>query len=340
MLPSCAPPGPLLLGILLLMVGNGMRGTLLGIRGKIEGISTSQMSVVMAGLFRRLPAGFAHRAGHDQKVRPCARVCGAGLADLVAADPLRRRAALDRMGGDAADDRLLLPGVYITSESWLNASTSNESRGQAMSAYMIVQMLGIISAQLLMNTADPQDICCSSSLGAGRLLVPADPAVDAARAAVLDPETDELRQAVPRLAAGLRRHLPDGGIFSALFGMASVWGSTKGLTVTEISALLSPRSISAGWCCNIRSAGCRTTATGASSCWAWRFWALSPACHLHDPAGDLGPAAGRRGGGRRCQPDLFRCCWPIPTTSLTPRTWRRPRPNFCSSTASAPWAVR
>ena len=33
---------PLLLGILLLMVGNGMQGTLLGIRGSIEGISTTR----------------------------------------------------------------------------------------------------------------------------------------------------------------------------------------------------------------------------------------------------------------------------------------------------------
>ena len=32
---------PLLLGILLLMVGNGMQGTLLGIRGGIEGIPSA-----------------------------------------------------------------------------------------------------------------------------------------------------------------------------------------------------------------------------------------------------------------------------------------------------------
>ena len=31
---------PLLLGVLLFMVGNGMQGTLLGVRGAIEGIGT------------------------------------------------------------------------------------------------------------------------------------------------------------------------------------------------------------------------------------------------------------------------------------------------------------
>ena len=34
----------LLLGMMLLMIGNGVQGTLLGIRGGIEGFSTSQMS--------------------------------------------------------------------------------------------------------------------------------------------------------------------------------------------------------------------------------------------------------------------------------------------------------
>ena len=38
----------LLLGILLLMLGNGMQGTLLGIRGGIEGFSTTHMSYVMS----------------------------------------------------------------------------------------------------------------------------------------------------------------------------------------------------------------------------------------------------------------------------------------------------
>jgi hypothetical protein len=44
----------LLLGMMLLMLGNGIQGTLLGIRGSIEGFSTAQMSVVMSAYF----AGF------------------------------------------------------------------------------------------------------------------------------------------------------------------------------------------------------------------------------------------------------------------------------------------
>ena len=46
---------------------------------------------------------------------------------------------------------LSFSGVYITAESWLNASSTNETRGQALSAYMIVQMIGIITGQALMS---------------------------------------------------------------------------------------------------------------------------------------------------------------------------------------------
>ena len=45
---------PLLLGVMLLMVGNGIQGTLLGIRGAIEGFSTFEISLVMSAYF----AGF------------------------------------------------------------------------------------------------------------------------------------------------------------------------------------------------------------------------------------------------------------------------------------------
>ena len=44
----------LLLGILLLMVGNGLQGSLIGIRGAIENFSTGELSVITSAYF----AGF------------------------------------------------------------------------------------------------------------------------------------------------------------------------------------------------------------------------------------------------------------------------------------------
>ena len=100
----------LLLGMLLLMLGNGMQGTLLGIRGGIEEFSTFQMSVVMSCYFVGFLFGSTHGAGDDPPGRPCAGLCGARLDDLGGADPLRRGAGLDRLGGAAGADRVFLLG--------------------------------------------------------------------------------------------------------------------------------------------------------------------------------------------------------------------------------------
>ena len=45
---------PLFFGLALIMIGNGLQGTLLGVRGGIEGFSTFEMSFVMSAYF----AGF------------------------------------------------------------------------------------------------------------------------------------------------------------------------------------------------------------------------------------------------------------------------------------------
>ena len=51
MLKVLAQSWPLLLGVMLLMVGNGVQGSLLGIRGALEGFTTFELSVVMSAYF-------------------------------------------------------------------------------------------------------------------------------------------------------------------------------------------------------------------------------------------------------------------------------------------------
>ena len=60
----------LLLGMFLLMLGNGVQGTLLGVRGAIESIPASTMSLVMSAYFigflggSRLAPELIRRVGH------------------------------------------------------------------------------------------------------------------------------------------------------------------------------------------------------------------------------------------------------------------------------------
>ncbi|WP_134678922.1 MFS transporter [Paracoccus ravus] len=230
---------PLLLGILFLMVGNGMQGTLLGIRGAIEGMSTTHMSVVMSSYFggfllgSRIVPDMIQKVGHVRVFAALASMISSVLI-LYAAWPHWIVWAMLRLGIG-----FCFSGVYITAESWLNASARNETRGQALSAYMIVQMLGIIAAQVLMNISDPAGYLLFVipsvlvSLSFLPILLSRQPAPQFST--IQRMTFARLFQVSPLGCIGM---FLMGGVFSAIFGMASVWGSLKGLSVTEISAFV------------------------------------------------------------------------------------------------------
>ena len=122
---------PLLLGVMLLMVGNGMQGTLLGIRGAIEGISTYQMSVVMSAYFfgfllgSRMTPLLIRRVGHVRVFAALGSLISAVLVLYTAAPHWVAWALMRVLIGFS------FSGVYITAESWLNAASTNETRGRS-----------------------------------------------------------------------------------------------------------------------------------------------------------------------------------------------------------------
>lgn len=230
---------PLLLGVMLLMLGNGIQGTLLGIRGKIEGFSAVQMSYVMSAysagflLGSRLAPEMIRSVGHVRVFAALGSMISAILILFPVAPDWMAWAAMRAVIGFA------FAGVYITAESWLNASASNETRGQALSAYMICQMIGIIAAQGLMNLSDPSgfDLFIISSVLVSVAFTPV--LLSASSAPSFERITPmpirKLLQTSPLGCVGL---FLLGGIFSALFGMASVWGSEVGLSVRNISIFI------------------------------------------------------------------------------------------------------
>ena len=131
----------LLLGIMLLMLGNGMQGTLLGIRGEIENFGNFEMSVVMSCYFlgflfgSRMAPEMIRRVGHVRVF--------AALGSMISAVLVMYAVAPNWIAWSLM--RVLIgfsfSGVYITAESWLNDASSNENRGRALSLYLIVQMI-------------------------------------------------------------------------------------------------------------------------------------------------------------------------------------------------------
>ncbi len=139
----------LLLAMMLLQVGNGVQGTIQGIRGALEGFSTWQMSLIMSGYFAGFLGGsliaprLIRRGGHLRVFAALGSLVSAVLILYPSlADPwvwLVLRVAIG----------FCFSGVYVTAESWLNNSASNDMRGQTLSLYVIVQLLGIVAALLV-----------------------------------------------------------------------------------------------------------------------------------------------------------------------------------------------
>lgn len=229
----------LLLGMSLLMVGNGMQGTLLGIRGEIEGFSTLEMSIVMSAYFvgflggSRMAPGMIRRVGHVRVF--------AALASLISAVmiiyPTLTEVWVWTLG------RVLIgfcfSAVYVTAESWLNNAATNENRGQALSLYMIVQTAGIVLSQALLLAADPSgyvlfvipSVLVSIAVTPILLSISPTPAFDTTKPMSLR----ELAGYSPMGCVGM---FLLGGVFSAQFGMASVYGAKAGLSVAQISTFV------------------------------------------------------------------------------------------------------
>ncbi len=226
----------LMLGMLLLMLGNGLQGTLLGVRGSIEEIDPSTMGYVMSAYFigflggSKLAPVLLRKVGHVRVF--------AALASLVSAAFILFAAVVDPIAWLLL--RLVVgfcfSGIYVVAESWLNHSTCNETRGQALSLYLIIQMSGIVLGQLLLNVADPAGynlfvlITVLVSLSFAPILL------STSKAPVHETATplpiSQLIKTSPLASFGT---LLLGGIFAVLFGMAPIYAIERGLSFAQVS---------------------------------------------------------------------------------------------------------
>ena len=230
----------LLLGVLLLMVGNGLQGSLIGIRGSIENFSTGELSIITSAYFvgflfgSRMAPEMIRRVGH---VRVFAALGSFVSAVLILYPTITEPWAwvvLRVIFGFS------FSGVYVTAESWLNAASTNETRGKALSLYMIVQMGGIVASQALLNVDDPAgyvlfvipSVLVSLSFAPILLSVMPTPAFDSTKAMSFR----KLYTTSPTSVVGM---FLMGAVFAAQFGMASIYGTEAGMSVAQISIFIS-----------------------------------------------------------------------------------------------------
>lgn len=240
MLQVLASAWALLLGMYLLMIGNGLQGTLLGLRGAIEGFTTAEMSLVISAYFvgflfaSRAAPWMIQRVGH---VRVFSAL-GSTISAILILYPALAEPWAWMLGRVVIG--FCFCGVYITAESWLNAAADNRNRGKALSLYMVVQMAGIVTAQYVVLLGDVA--------GYVVFIVPSI-LVSLAFAPVLLSTTTvappfertkplamrRLLDASPLACAGMALL---GVVFAAQFGMSAVYGARAGMTEGQITLMV------------------------------------------------------------------------------------------------------
>jgi MFS family permease len=226
----------LLLGIVLIMLGNGMHFTLIGLRGGIEGFSSTELSIVTSGYFLGFLSGarftpvLIQRVGHVRVFAALGSFMSAGLiAFTLLPEPWTWTVLRIIIG-------FCMSGIYVVAESWLNNASTNENRGKMLSAYMLAQTLGIIAAQGLLTLGDAGNaalfigasILVSISFAPILLSVQPAPPVEVAKPGNLK----ELFAASPLGTIGI---FLLGSIYASQSGMGAVFGSEIGLSANQIS---------------------------------------------------------------------------------------------------------
>lgn len=229
----------LLLGIFMLQIGNGLQGTLLAVRGASEGFDPSLMSLVMTGYFIGFLGGswltphMIRRVGHVRVFAALASFISAGFVLYPALpDPIAWVLLRMLIG-------MCFAGVYVAAESWLNDVSTNATRGKVISAYIIVQMLGIMGAQILLNAGDPNGyflfvvISVTVSLSFGPILLSVSPVPAFSQTKPLG--FRKLYETSPLGVVGLGLH---GCVNGAMYGMAAVYATARGMSLPETSLFL------------------------------------------------------------------------------------------------------
>lgn len=144
----------LLTTVLLMLLGNGLLGSLLGLKLAQTGAAPLASALVMSGYYAGLVAGallctsIIRQVGH---IRAFAAFCASNisltlllsLTDLPAVWVLLRFLT-----------GLSMMGAYMVIESWLNERADASMRGRVFSVYMVVSYTGLGGGQFLLGLSD------------------------------------------------------------------------------------------------------------------------------------------------------------------------------------------
>ena len=223
----------------LLLLANGLFGTLIGLRTQIESFSTAVAGLIVAAYFLGLLAGgiqavrVVAAVGHIRSFAAFASIMSVSALGIVLVVDHFAWAAMRFVGG------FCMAGMIVATESWLNERCTNETRGQVMSFYMITNYLAAGCGQFILPLGDPAgfELFCVASIIYSLALVP----VLLTRANAPRPSPPE-RASMPELwrlsPLGLLGATAAGIVNTNFQGLAPVFAYGAGFSVAQTSTFM------------------------------------------------------------------------------------------------------
>lgn len=229
----------LLLGVGLLMMGNGLQGSLLGVRASAADFGNTVTGLVMSSYFVGFLVGSVltprklREVGHVRVFAALASITSVAiLIHALFVEPLVWAAMRFVTGFTYA-------GLYVVAESWLNGYASNRLRGRLLAIYMVISYLGMGGGQLLLGSADPSGmalfllVSILVSLALVPILISYTPQPELSQ-----PEAMSLRALYRLSPLGTVGCFMTGITNGAVFGMGAVFATNSGLSVAQVSVFM------------------------------------------------------------------------------------------------------
>lgn len=152
------PVAALLVGVSLLLTGQGLQGTLLPIRASLEAFSALSIGLIGGAYFFGFTLGclrggvLVSRVGHVRVF--------AAMTALASATPLLHGLIVDPLiwSGFRFLTGFCFAVLYVVIESWLNELSTNENRGIVFSTYTMISLSVLAVGQMMILTDDPRGL--------------------------------------------------------------------------------------------------------------------------------------------------------------------------------------
>jgi len=223
----------------ILMIAHGLQGNLLGVRAVIEQFNFIATGAMMSGYFIGYFTGanvvpkLVGKVGHIRVFAAFASI--ASLAILIHAVFVN---PLVWIGGRFLTGFSVI-GIFIVVESWLNDRANNRTRGQVLSTYMFVSLIGLALGTLLLNFSSPEKyepfILVSLLLSIALIPILLTKRKPPKFKKITGIKIKELYKISP---FGTLSMFCTGFIHSAIFTLGAVYAATMNFTIFEISLLL------------------------------------------------------------------------------------------------------